>query len=279
MSNSEKDFERANQKRMDSAGVKRNHAIQKPLSFIQNKYLVTSNKRGVGKTSLSANLSVTLSKKGKKVGLIDLDFDGMDISRILGLKGNHKIDEDNLYIPQPYSDNLQVISVESILKDVDQTAAQGEELKTHVVRRCIANVNWGEIDYLIVDFPPGTGPELKAAAQMIQDGEIILVSTPQPESLTEIEKLIQFYNNLEMTVWGIIENNSGIFCSECDKTGDSTLTESVIMEIDYLGRIPTAIDRMSKCIEAGESFLEKYPDSEAAHGYNVIAEKIIGRCR
>jgi len=276
MNNSVKESDHAFQQNVEpkSERVERNHAIQKPLSLIQNKYLVTSNKRGVGKTSLAAHLAVTLSKSWAKVGLMNLDSDGTDISRMLGLKGSYEIGEDNLYIPQSYSDNLQVISIESIVRDIDHTVMRRENLKMHAIRQCIANVNWGPMEYLIVDSPPGTGSESLAVAQTIQGAKVIFVSTPQRESLIEIEKLIKFYTNLKMTILGVIENMSGFFCEECDKTGETTLTESVILDIDYLGRIPTATD-MTECIKAGESYLEKYPDSEAAHAYKLVVEKIM----
>ena len=276
MNNSAKKSDHAFKQNMEpkSERVERNHAIREPLSLIKHKYLVTSNKRSVGKTSLAAHLAVTLSKRGTKVGLMDLDLDGSDISRMLGLKGSYEINEDNLYIPQSYSDNLQVISIEFVVRDSDQTVIQHENLKMNAIRQCITNVNWGPMDCLIVNSPPGTGSESLAVAQAIQDSKVIFVSTPQRESLIEIEKLIKLYTNLEMTILGVIENMSGFFCSDCNKTGGTTLTESIIMECDYLGRIPVAT-YMTECIKAGESYLEKYPDSEAAHGYKLIVEKII----
>ena len=274
MGNSEKDFDRAYRKEMDSDSVRQNQEFQESLSLIQNRYLVTSIKRGVGKTSLAANLAVALSKEGVTVGLLDLDFDGTDISRFLGLKGSYKIGEDNLYLPQFYSDNLQVISIESFTRDVDQTVVRQKNFLMSAINQCITNVKWGLMDYLIVDSPVGTGSEALAVAQKIQGSKVIFVSIPQRESLIEMEKLIELYTSSDISILGVIENMSGLFCSDCDKTGKTTLTESVILDIDYLGRIPTATD-MTECIKAGESYLEKYPDSEAAHGYKSIVEKIM----
>jgi Mrp family chromosome partitioning ATPase len=161
---------------------------------------------------------------------------------------------------------------------MNQTAMRREDLLMPAISQCITNVKWGPMDYLIVDSPPGAGPESLAIAQTIQDGKIIFVSTPQRESLIEIGKLVKFYTNLDMTILGAIENMSGFFCTDCDKTGKTTLTESIILDIDYLGRIPNAV-HMTECIRAGEFYLEKYPDSEAAHGYKIIVEKIIENTR
>ena len=243
-------------------------------TLIKHKYLVTSTKSGVGKTSFSANLAVALSKKGGKVGFMDLDYDGTNISRVLGLKGSYETDNDNRSMPQAYSDNLKVISIESIMKDIDPSLAFGEDFEMHAIRQCITGVNWGEVDYLIVDSPPGSGDKSLAVAQAIKGSKVIFVSTSQNESLIEMEKLINFYSNLKIPIFGTIENMSGFLCSECDKTSGSTLQESVIMEIDYLGRIPLD-PHLAKCTEAGESYLEKYPDSEIAHGCEIIVKKII----
>lgn len=241
---------------------------------IQKRYLITSSKRGVGKTCLAAHLAVKLSEKKVSVGLMDLDDDGTDISTLIGLKGSYETDEAGLILPQSYSDNLQVISIESMMGAPDETQAQGENKGVHAIRRLIPTVKWGPMDYLLVDAPPGTASDSAAVAQTIQGAKVLIVTTPERESLKEIDKIIEFYRTLEMPILGVIENRSGLFCEKCDRTGGTTLTESVILDIDYLGRVPNAV-HMAECITAGESFLKKHPDSEAAHGYALIVDKLI----
>lgn len=273
MSNLSKDFNSVNQLKIDSEIAELSHAIQKSLSLIRHKYLITSNKRGVGKKSFAINLAVTLSKRGVKVGFMDLDFHGPDIFNMLGLKRLNYFDKDNRFKPKSFSDNLQVTSIQSIMRDGDQAVDRWGELKINVIRRFIAAAKWGRLDYLIVSSPPGTGGDSFAVAQTINNAKVIFVSTPERTLLSEIEKLLSLYKTVKMPILGVVENMSGFFCTDCDTTGGNTLRESIIMEVDYLGRIP--IDpHMVECADEQESYLEKFPDSETAEGYQLIVEKI-----
>lgn len=273
MSNLSQDFNSVNRLKMDSEIAELNRDIQKSLSLIRHKYLITSNKRGVGKKSFAINLAVTLSKRGVKVGLMDLDFQGPDIFNMLGFKGFYNVDENNRFRPKSFSDNLQVITIKSIMRDGDQAVDRWGELKINVIRRFIAAVKWGRLDYLIVSSPPGTGDDSLTVAQTINNAKVIFVSTPKRTLLSEIEKLLSLYKTVKMPILGVVENMSGFFCTDCDTTGGNTLRESIIMEVDYLGRIP--IDpHMVECADEQESYLEKFPDSETAEGYQFIVEKI-----
>ncbi len=274
MSNSSKDFDPSYRKNMDSGASEQDRGIHDSPSLIQHKYIVTSNKRGVGKTSLAANLAVALSRRKVKVGLIDLDLHGTNISNMLGLQGVYETDSDNQFVPESYSDYLKVICIKSILKDVNQTVIWRGDLKSHVIRQFIADVNWGDLDYLIIDSISGTGDEPLAAANAIQGAKVIFVSTPERECLSQVRELIDLYENAQIPILGVIENMSGLWCEKCDKTGEATFTEANIMDLSYLGRIP--IDpRMPDCHAAGQSYLEKYPNSKAAHGYGSIVDIII----
>jgi ATP-binding protein involved in chromosome partitioning len=278
MNDSSKNFDPSYRKNMDSGAVEQNQAIHDSPSLIQHKYIVTSNKRGVGKTSLAANLAVALSKRKVKVGLIDLDLHGTNICNMLGLQGIYEADEDNLFVPESYSDYLKVISIESIMKDVDQAVIWREDLKSHVIRQFIADINWGDLDYLIIDSISGAGDEPLAVANAIHDAKIIFVSAPEKEYLpharSQVRELITLYENAQNSILGFVENMSGLFCKNCDKTSKGMFRESIIMNEQYLGRIP--IDpNMSYCTAAGQSYLEKYPNSEPAHGYELIVDKII----
>ena len=274
MSNSSKDSDPPYRQNMDSGPAEQDRAIHDSLTLIEHKYIVTSNKRGVGKTSLAANLAVALSKKKVRVGLVDLDLHGTNICRMLGLQGIYETSADKQFVPESYSDYLKVISIASILKDVDQTVVWRGDLKTHVIRQFLADVNWGDLDYLIIDSTSGTGDEPLAVAQAIQDAKVIFVSTPEREYLPQVRELIDLYETAQIPVLGVIENVSGLWCQKCDKTGEATFMEANIMDVSYLGRIP--IDpHMPDCLAAGQSYLEKYPNSEAAHGYGSIVDIII----
>jgi len=278
MSNSSKDFDPPYRKNMDSGAAELDRAIHDSLSLIQHKYIVTSNKRGIGKTSLAANLAVALSKRKVKVGLIDLDLHGTNICNMLGLQGIYETDVNKQFVPESYSDYLKVMSIESIMKDVDQSVIWRGDLKTHVIRQFIADINWGDLDYLIVDSISGAGDEPLAVAQAIQDARVIFVSTSEKEYLPharkQVRELINLYENTQNSILGFVENMCGLFCKNCDKTGEGVFKEAIIFNVSYLGRIPND-PQMPYCTAAGQSYLEKYPNSEAARGYELIVDKII----
>ncbi|MBW2227943.1 MAG: P-loop NTPase [Deltaproteobacteria bacterium] len=278
MSNSSKDFDPPYRKNMDSGAAELDRAIHDSLSLIQHKYIVTSNKRGIGKTSLAANLAVALSKRKVKVGLIDLDLHGTNICNMLGLQGIYETDVNKQFVPESYSDYLKVMSIESIMKDVDQSVIWRGDLKTHVIRQFIADINWGDLDYLIVDSISGAGDEPLAVAQAIQDARVIFVSTSEKEYLPharkQVRELINLYENAQNSILGFVENMCGLFCKNCDKTGEGVFKEAIIFNVSYLGRIPND-PQMPYCTAAGQSYLEKYPNSEAARGYELIVDKII----
>jgi Mrp family chromosome partitioning ATPase/predicted Fe-Mo cluster-binding NifX family protein len=278
MSNSSKDFDPPYRKNRGSGPAEQDKVVDDSLTLIQHKYIVTSNKRGVGKTSLAANLAVALSKRKVKVGLIDLDLHGTNISNILGLQGVYETDENKQFVPESYSDYLKVISIKSILKDVNQTVIWRGDLKSHVIHQFIADVSWGDLDYLIIDSISGVDDEPIAVANAIQDAKVIFVSAPEKEHLAharkQVRELMDLYENAQNPIMGFVENMSGLFCENCGKTGDKVFRESIIMNVKYLGRIPTD-PHMPYCAAAGQSYLEKYPNSEATHGYELIVDKII----
>jgi len=278
MNNSSKDFDPPYRKKMDSRAAEQDRGIHDSLSLIQHKYIVTSNKRGIGKTSLAANLAVALSKRKVKVGLIDLDLHGTNICNMLGLQGIYETDVNKQFVPESYSDYLKVISIESIMKDVNQSVIWRGDLKTHVIQQFIADINWGDLDYLIVASISGAGDEPLAVAQVIQDARVIFVSTSEKEYLPharkQVRELINLYENTQNSILGFVENMCGLFCKNCGKTGEGVFREAIIFSVSYLGRIP--IDsNMPYCTAAGQSYLEKYPNSEAARGYELIVDKII----
>ncbi len=278
MGNSSNDFDPPDRKNMDSGVAEQDRASHDSPSLIQHKYIVTSNKRGVGKTSLAANLAVALSKRKVKVGLIDLDPHGTNISKVIGLQGIYDIDENKQFVPEPYSDYLKVISIKSVLKDVNKTVIWRGDLKGHVIRQFVADINWGDLDYLVIVSISGAGDEPLAVANAFHDAKVIFISAPEKEYLPavryQVRELINLYENARNPIMGFVENMSGLFCKNCDKTSEGMIRESIIMSVKYLGRIPFD-PNMPYCAEAGKSYLEKYPNSEPAHGYELLVDIII----
>jgi Mrp family chromosome partitioning ATPase/predicted Fe-Mo cluster-binding NifX family protein len=253
-------------------------AIQESLGRIKRKFLVMSGKGGVGKTSVSVNLAVALARKGAKVGLMDVDLHGPDIPRMLGLTGLLDVNDDRHLLPKRYSENLGVISIESLSQDADDAIIWRGPLKMHVIRQFISDVHWGELDYLIIDSPPGTGDEPLSVAQTIPSAQAIIVTTPQEISLADIRKSINFCRTVNMPIFGLVENMSGFNCPHCGQSIDlfgsgGGFKTALAMNVPYLGRIPLD-PKLVECADAGESYIDKYPNSETSKAFDNLVEQI-----
>ena len=196
--------------------------IKRTLGHIKNKLLVMSGKGGVGKSSLAAFLAIGLAKKGKNVGLMDIDLHGPSIPRLLGLKDNiQNVTEAGKADPIHFLPNLRVISIESLMgEDKDLATIWRGPLKIGVIRQFMSDIDWPELDYLIIDSPPGTGDEPLTIAQTIPDAKAIIVTTPQEISLADVRKSINFCRHVNMHILGIVENMSGLECPHCGKRID-----------------------------------------------------------
>jgi Mrp family chromosome partitioning ATPase len=191
------------------------------LSHIRNKILVMSGKGGVGKSSVAAYLAAALANRGYKVGLMDVDLHGPSIPRIVGLKGSVRPGEqERKFRPAQDIPNMEVISIEILMDDKDAPTIWRGPLKGGVIRQFIADIEWGDLDYLIIDSPPGTGDEPLTVAQTIPDARALIVTTPQEVSLADVRKAIHFCRQVHMEVLGLVENMSGLRCPHCGKVID-----------------------------------------------------------
>ena len=253
-------------------------SVDESLKKIKNKFIILSGKGGVGKTSTSVNLSMALAKKGFNVGIMDVDLHGPDVPRMLGLKGMLDLNKNNKLNPMKYSENLKVVSIESLIASKDDAIIWRGPLKYSAIRQFIGEVEWGDLDFLIIDSPPGTGDEPLTIAQTIKDAKAVIVTTPQEVSLADVRKSISFCRTLKMDIFGLIENMSGFTCPHCDKMvdlfgsggGEKTARTA---GIPFLGRIPFDPNFVT-CGDNGISFQEKYADSQVARAFAEIAEKI-----
>ncbi len=193
--------------------------IRDTLKHIKHKILVMSGKGGVGKSSVAAYLSVTLAKRGYKVGLMDVDLHGPSIPRMLGLRGTLQPSfHPGKAVPVNYLPNMQVISIEPLLgENKDVATIWRGPLKIGVIRQFISDIEWSDLDYLIIDSPPGTGDEPLTVAQTIPDAKALIVTTPQEISLADVRKSINFCRQVKMEILGIVENMSGLECPHCGK--------------------------------------------------------------
>ena len=196
--------------------------ISEALKRITNKILVMSGKGGVGKSSVAAYLSVGLAKRGYKVGLMDVDLHGPSVPRLLGLQGNIRPGATGGKArPVQYLPNLQVISIEPLMgENKDMATIWRGPLKIGVIRQFIADIERNDLDFMVIDSPPGTGDEPLTVAQTIPDAHALIVTTPQEISLADVRKSINFCRQVNMEILGIVENMSGMICPHCGKTID-----------------------------------------------------------
>jgi len=253
--------------------------ITKNLSKIKHKIIVLSGKGGVGKSTISVNLALTLSEKGYKVGLLDSDLHGPTIPKMLGVEDGRPEPTDTGFKPISISSRLKVMSIGFLLQERDTPIIWRGPLKMGAIKQFIGDCNWGKLDYLIVDLPPGTGDEPLSIIQLISknDGAVI-VTTPQDVALVSVRKSINFVKKMNMPILGIIENMSGFKCPHCNKTIDifktgGGLKASKELNVPFLGKVPLDL----KIVETGDSgkpFISQNSKSDAAKALVRIVENI-----
>jgi Mrp family chromosome partitioning ATPase len=226
-------------------------AVTKSLDNIKNKLLVMSGKGGVGKTSTSVNLSIALANKGYKVGIIDVDLHGPDVPRMLGLEGSPEINQNKKLNPLSYSENLKAISIESFTPNKDEAIIWRGPLKFSAIKQFIGEVDWQDLDYLVIDSPPGTGDEPLTVAQTITDAKAVIVTTPQEVALADVRKSINF-------------------CKTVSGGGEKTARQ---MGIPFLGKIPFD-PQMVTCGDTGACYQEVHAESEVTRAYIAVADMI-----
>ncbi len=262
----------------NDAQAQQEAAVKGSLERIKHKFIVMSGKGGVGKTSTSVNLAVALSKKGFKVGIMDVDLHGPDVPRMLGKQQLLDLNENRKLNPINYSENLKVVSIESLTANKDEAIIWRGPIKYSAIQQFIGDVEWGELDFLIIDSPPGTGDEPLTIAQTINDARAIIVTTPQEVSLADVRKSISFCKRVNMEIFGLIENMSAFTCPHCGELvdlfgsggGEKTALAS---GIPFLGKIP--FDRqLVACGDSGTSYQDTYPDSPVTKAYEQVAGKM-----
>lgn len=218
-------------------------SIQAMLTRVTNTIVVLSGKGGVGKSTVAVNLAIALAEAGHNVGLMDVDLHGPSVPRMLGLERAHASIARGHITPVRYTDNLKVVSIENMMPEHDQALIWRGPIKIGVIRQFLADVAWGDLDYLIIDSPPGTGDEPLTVAQTLTGAQAVIVTTPQEVSLADVRKSINFCRAVDLPILGMIENMSGYVCPACGHRedifgtggGERTATE---MGIAFLGAVP-----------------------------------------
>ena len=254
--------------------------LKSNLAKIKNKLIVMSGKGGVGKTTVAVNLAYGLAIKGNKVGILDVDIHGPNIAKMLGIEGERLVGFDSGIEPIEVLLNLKAVSIALLFENRDQPIIWRGPLKMITIKQFLADVNWGELDYLIIDSPPGTGDEPLSVCQLIPDiNGAIVVTTPQDVAILDSRKSILFAKELKIPFIGIIENMSGFMCPHCKKEIDLFGTgggekSAQDLNVPFLGRIPIEPE-IVKLGDSGQPFVYFRKETLTANIMDGIISKII----
>lgn len=254
--------------------------ISSTLDKIRYKLFIMSGKGGVGKSSVTVNTAAALAARGYKVGILDVDIHGPSVPNLLGATGlGLEADRGGLLNPAQVNENLWVVSMDSLLKDKDTAVLWRGPKKTAAIRQFVSDVNWGDLDFLLIDSPPGTGDEHMTVLKTIPEALCVVVTTPQEISLADVRKAINFLQYANANVLGVVENMSGLACPHCGgeitlfkKGGGKDLAERYGLE--FLGSIP--LDPATVvAADMGVPVVMLKEDSHAKTGFLNIADNIV----
>jgi ATP-binding protein involved in chromosome partitioning len=267
------------QKTDEKERIEQDKRLKERMSRIDHKLIVISGKGGVGKSTVAVNLAYGLAAKGNRVGLLDVDIHGPNIAKMLGIEDKRLIGSDLGIEPVEVMPGLKAVSLALLFEDRDQPIIWRGPLKMITIKQFLADVNWGELDYLIVDSPPGTGDEPLSVCQLIPDlSGAIIVTTPQDVAVLDSRKSILFAKELKVSIVGVIENMSGFICPHCGKEIDmfgvgGGERAAADLKVPFLGRIPVESE-MVKSGDSGKPFLSTNQLSPAAGVMDNIVKQI-----
>lgn len=255
--------------------------LKKNMSKIKHKIAIISGKGGVGKSTVAANLATAFALSGHKnrVGVLDVDIHGPCIPKLLGVKGAKlQVTPDGAY-PVTNSEGIKVVSMDFLVANQETPIVWRGPLKMRAIKQFLSDFLWGELDFLFIDAPPGTGDEPLSTMQLLpeMDGTII-VTIPSQVSEDVVKKAVSFSRQMKIPIIGIVENMSGFVCPKCGETinilgagGGKRLAEE--LNVPFLGQIPMD-PKICEEADKGTSFLKEYPDSSATKAFKEIVEKV-----
>lgn len=253
--------------------------IREKMSKVKHKIAVISGKGGVGKSTVTVNLAMAFALKGYSVGILDADIHGPSIPKMLGLKGRRlQVSKNNEIIPVFGPMNIRVVSMDFLLQSDEEPVIWRGPLKMSALRQLLAEVEWGELDYLLIDLPPGTGDEPLSVAQLLPDMDgVIIVTIPSEVSENVVKKSVKFAELLKMKVLGIIENMSYLTCPKCGErievfNSGAGRKIAEAFGIPMLGEIPLD-PKISKEADSGMPFVVDF-GSTTSKAFDEIVNKI-----
>ncbi|MCL2786608.1 MAG: Mrp/NBP35 family ATP-binding protein [Methanomassiliicoccaceae archaeon] len=250
------------------------------LGRIKHVIIVISGKGGVGKSTVSSNLAMSLSMKGFRAGIMDVDIHGPNIPKMLGLEDAPLAVRDGKLLPPEAANGLKVMSMAFLLPEKDSPVVWRGPMKMSAIRQFLEDVDWGELDHLVIDMPPGTGDEALSIVQLIPKADgMVVVTTPQDVALLDSRKSVVFGATANIPIIGVVENMSGFICPHCGECadifksggGERTATE---MGIQFLGRVPIE-PKITESGDSGVPVVVSSPDSASAKAFMDIADKIV----
>jgi ATP-binding protein involved in chromosome partitioning len=247
---------------------------------VKHVILVLSGKGGVGKSTVSVNLAFALANHGKNVGLLDLDFHGLNIPKMLGIEDQRPAALAHAIEPVHVTGNLAVMSMAFLLPDTTTTVVWRGPMKMSAILQFLAEVNWGSLDYLVVDLPPGTSDEALTIAQLAPHVKgAVIVTTPQDVAVMDAIKAAKFIDKLDLPILGVLENMSGMICPHCGDTidlfsrgGGKKAAED--LGVPYLGAIPLDPE-MVKAGDEGRPFILQHAESPTRKAVDAVMENLV----
>ena len=259
--------------------AEQDQVIAERLAQIEHTIAVISGKGGVGKTTLATAVANKLATEGLAVGLLDTDITGPNVPLMMGIEGQRPAMDGEFIVPLASVTGVKVMSMGMLAEDRDTPVIWRGPLRGMAVRQFVADVQWGELDYLIIDLPPGTGDEALTVAQSLPgiDG-VVVVTTPQEASLEDCRKAVNFARRLELEVLGVVENMSGLICPHCGERIEvfgSGGGEKMAQQLDvrFLGRVPLA-PALMEATDQGQPLSEQLVGAPVWEALSEIVAKL-----
>lgn len=257
-------------------------ALDKRMCGVKHKIIVMSGKGGVGKSTTAVNLAIALKQKGNTVGLLDIDLHGPSIPMMFGLEGERpEVGEEGIFPLEHYG--IKLMSIGFLLMSMGDATILRGPMKSATIQQFLSDVIWGELDYLVLDCPPGTGDEPISAVQMLGARSVaVVVTTPQDVALTDVEKSLNFCHEMKLPVVGLIENMSGFICPHCNERSDIFKSGGAKLLAQKTGHTLLAQMPFDPLVvidgDFGEPHLIANPDSENSQSIRQVADTVIEFC-
>ncbi len=253
-------------------------ALDQRMCGVKNKIIVMSGKGGVGKSTTAVNLALALVEQGKKVGLLDIDLHGPSIPKMLGLEGKRP-DADEKGIHPLEVSGLKLMSIGFLLPSISDAIIMRGPMKHGAIQQLLADVVWGDLDYLLLDCPPGTGDEPLSAVQLLgARSAAVVVTTPQDVALTDVEKSLSFCRELKLPVIGLIENMSGFICPHCGERSDIFKSGGAAKLAEKTGNAVLAQIPFDPLVviggDDGRPHILAHPDSANSQALHAVARAV-----